>query len=262
MRYVELCEAPIGDLEVHGMDAPGTFPDADRRLLRNPDHLQKIRRRFANTDVDFNLYFVNQPDKTYVVGNDPARSRDFSATWFKDRAAYSGYTDTTTIKTVTGLTVLPDPARITMVLLSNANTENTISMTPWIIAHRFGHVLTDFPKNLPNGLGAALARLPTRDTSIVEFEYRTGTLETLRVGQVLTMRSARTGLLTAGDEVEELIAQYLMQGMIVFKVPDALRAKMKDPARVDVAVNQVARQTDRLLAGILDGCVGEMFLLV
>jgi hypothetical protein len=30
----ELFEAPIGDLEVHHMDKPGTFPDADRKLLQ------------------------------------------------------------------------------------------------------------------------------------------------------------------------------------------------------------------------------------
>lgn len=242
------------------MEEPGSFPHVDRRLLQNPQHIEKIKQRFANIDYDFNLYFVNQKGVDYVIND---LSDQFTPQWDKDLAQLAGMTTSETIAKVTGLTVTPDPQAITVLYLSNANVDQTVSMTPWIVAHRFGHALTDRYSSLSPAIKSAMERLPHPQSTVASFmapsERRSKDIF-IPLKHVLTMRSARTKVLD-GDVIEELLAQFLLQGRILFKLPDWFHIPAQ-AAMLTVQLKQKARQIEEIMRDLLDACVGQMFIAI
>ena len=252
-----LFEAPIGHLSVHDMDAPGSFPDRDRKLLQSPRHIEKIRQKFAGTRQVFDLYFVNQKGTQYVRTLEPEDGMSdpiqaFTDDFFDILKKWNGIATPEIVKQLAGLDVHPNPDGISVVFLSNANEENTIAMTPWIIAHRFAHAITE--GQLTDPTRSYSNKLPTAETVLV----RTPSV-TLTAQEVATMRSVRSGMLLDGEFDEELIAQYLMQGKVTFRlpanVPDPQRSLRRRLARAEDDVNGV-------IAHLLRLCVGKILISV
>lgn len=225
---VDLIEAPIGNLEVHKMDEPGTFPDADRKLLTNPAHIQKIRKKFEKTPYLFNLYFVNKPSENLYVNKDGK----FTDTFQTDLENYNGFSNIKDeVKELTGLDVVPDPSAITVVFVSNANSINSVNMTPWMVAHRIGHAMSDA---FYGDWNAVLKKLNK---------------------EFLTMRSARQDQLNDGDGPVELVAQYLMQGKITIKIPD-------DYEIIRDKIEGIRDAANNLIKNGLDKCVGRILISI
>lgn len=253
MRYKEifLHEAPIADFDVHNMEQPGTFSDRDRALLQDPAHVQHVKQRFQHCPYTFNLYFVNQPGTSYT-GRPDSDMRDkgqtgrFTAEWYRDMA-HAGLVSTNTVRALTGLDVKASPDGITVVFLSNASESFPMPMSPWIIAHRVGHALTDNP-----GPGSLTQRIPDQNDPI-----RVGGATTT-FGAMMTTKSARQGTLVAGEAAAELIAQYIITGDVPLDIPPDL----PHTPVVKMAVQRVASSVLDALDGILDAAVGKMFLAV
>lgn len=230
MRYSELLETPIGNIEAHGMDYEGTFPAADRKLLTNPGHIEKIRRKFERTPFLFDLYFFNRSYADRYI-----RHGRFTAHWLRDMERYHGITNPVSIKKLIGLDINPDANAITVIFLSNANAESTINMTPWIVAHRIAHVIT------------------TSQTVPIVFEKEIPGTH-YEVIDFMTMRSARTDNMLEGEEAVEMIAQYIMQGKVTLKVPDGLSSSIgHNVAAHEAEINKGIQQA-------LKNSVGQMFM--
>lgn len=264
MKYSEISEAPVGDLQVHHMDEPGTFPDRDRRLLSNPAHVDKIRKRFDTVSFDFDLYFVNQPSVHYArdlspeemdyetgIARNPAHTSKFTQQWFDDNKVGGEHT-TEFIKQRFGISITPNPNNITVVYVSNANEENNVSMTPWIVAHRFGHALTDNKLELRPALRRLLYELPDMYSSIIQGEA-------LKITDVMTNRSARLGTLNPGEAIEELIAQYIIHGQIKLALRPGTKVK-SNPHDINDRLIHLGRKITVLIDKIMDECVGHIFV--
>lgn len=266
MRVIDLFEAPISHYEVHGMDEPGSFPDVDRRNLQAAAHITKIKKHFEKTDYDFNLYFINLKEKNFIDSGDDWPEPAFTFEWEEMLKNDAGYTDTQRVLELTGITIKPDPVAISVIFVSNANVDNTVSMTPWIIAHRFAHALTDAKSRLPQQIQRLFDLIPASGNS--EIASAGGNPRQLggyhvSLRQILSMRSARTGTLNKGEDIEELIAQYLIQGKIgiqPLRYPADVVAATQ--AALMAQINQKVRQIEGYLDAILENCVGGMFLAV
>ena len=161
---------------------------------------------------------------------------------------YGGEAEPEKVKALTGIDIDPSPDAITVVFLSNANAEDTINMTPWIVAHRLGHALLDNTNGLPipSWEDSATASVP------------------LALWRTLTMRSARQGKVQEGEEQAEMIAQFIITGGVKLRVPEyAISVRLLTPEEHQIAVRELAeteRDINQAIADYLKVRVGHMFV--
>lgn len=246
MRYKEITETPIENLEVHNMDREGSFPSSDRKLLSNPQHIQNIRKKFERMPHSFHMYFINREDVKYINDyewHEPDPNDDdknilvkhssFSQQWGEDYDRLNGISNSETIKDVLGMTIPTDPDAITVVFTSNANDTNRISMSPWMIGHRLGHAILDSEEKLPEFMQNLIYEL----RRFVEKVPR----------DAFQFRSARTGQLQPGEIFPELIAQYCI-GNLKLNL-------QKDPMLI-----HKQRSINVMIDRIMSECVGHIFI--
>lgn len=257
MRYSEIMEAPIGTMDVSDMDQPGSFSDVDRKLLSNPAHIEKIKKHFDLNTFDFDLYFINQVGVQYMEPvptryDDPNEKfkRPFRGTgrFYDDLEDQTGQISPQTAKAKYGIVSL-NPDAITIIYLSNANEENPIPMTPWIVAHRFAHALTE-NQRVPPGVSSGLAKLADLKIPLIK-DFQIDTPLT----KLMTNRSARNGTIGAGEFREEMISQYLTTGRVTLALPGA------EP-KVQTGIQKLANQINIIIDKIMDSCVGHVFVSV
>lgn len=231
MRYRDLFEAPIADLEV----GPGpvvtqagnnryipNFGSDDLDILTSDKGRAKIFRAFDKTPFVFNFYvFMGK-----VHGTGPK-----SAT--KDA-----------VEKALGRPIEME-GRITVVYTNNVtNREARMPMNAWTLAHRIIHVLqasskaplTLMEREMWRGL-VDLATLTTTETfrffadrtgGIDEFASPSGAL-TRFSWALFTMKSARDGkLMNSLDPAGELLAQYLLTGKVKFNSAEELVQKVTE----------------------------------
>lgn len=58
-----LIETPIGDYKLFGnWDKNSSFRHSrDRMLIQHPKSIERMKKKFSNSNTDFNLFFVNSP---------------------------------------------------------------------------------------------------------------------------------------------------------------------------------------------------------
>lgn len=126
MRAVDfISEAPLADYVPLGFDKKGTqFKPVDTRLIQHPVNYTKTVKFFENTPYNFRLFFNNNP-----------RLRKYRET---------GPMDPESIKEIFGKDaeqILQNSQNaITVVFIGNYGSDQ-VMMTPWIMAHRFGHAI-------------------------------------------------------------------------------------------------------------------------
>lgn len=136
MKLKDLTEAPIGDYATLGRwgDEPGgrSFRhEKDRRLIQNPQAIEKVRQKFGNTDHVLNFYFIDHPQVTKnaergYMSPDELKA-EMPAAWelVQQREQQEG----------------TDPSKAINVLFVGNAGVNRVAMTPWIMAHRIGHAM-------------------------------------------------------------------------------------------------------------------------
>lgn len=123
-----LNEAPIGDYETVGNFEKGSsFTDKrDRFLVTNPRTIEHVKKKFANTDYDFDFYFVNTPK---------ARNHTevglVDLKWIKNNLEEEVYDKVSA-------NMDNDAVKI---IFTNNKGDQRVPLTAWIIAHRISHVL-------------------------------------------------------------------------------------------------------------------------
>ena len=134
-----LTEAPIGDYSLIGnwgdKEKSNSFHDPkDRKLVQNPKAIEKVRKKFGQTEYVLNFYFVNLPgmrkhsetglvDRNWLTKNMPKA-------WemIQQREQQEG----------------TDPSEaINVIWVTNSGT-NKVPLTSWIMAHRLGHAINGF----------------------------------------------------------------------------------------------------------------------
>lgn len=131
-----LYEAPIGDYATIGnwgdKDARNSFRhDQDRKIVTAPKAINKVRRKFGNTEHMMNFYFVNLPGaakqaETGMMTPEDIQKRMPKA-WelIQQREQQEG----------------TDPSEAINVLFVGNAGVNRKPMTAWIMAHRLGHAI-------------------------------------------------------------------------------------------------------------------------
>lgn len=127
MRAVEfITEAPLTDFEPMGnFNKPGPFKGPDKKLVPHPTNQLKAQKFFENTPYDFRLFFSNIPGTGKYSEYGPM-SPDNIKIIFGDEYAQ---------KIIDG-----SQDAITVVFVGNKG-DAKVPMTPWIMAHRFGHAI-------------------------------------------------------------------------------------------------------------------------
>jgi hypothetical protein len=102
---------------------PGPFRGADKRLIPHPKSELKTQKFFENTPYDFRLFFSNEPGFGRYSEYGPMSPDEIQKLFPKEQAEaiINGHDDA-----------------ITVVFVGNKG-DSKVMLTPWIMAHRFGH---------------------------------------------------------------------------------------------------------------------------
>ena len=124
---------PMGDFE-----KPGPFKGVDKRLIPHPTNQLKTQKFFEKTPYDFRLFFSNIPGT--------------------GRYSEYGPMDSETVKIIFGdagdQIIAGHEDAITVVFVGNKG-DSKVMMTPWIMAHRFGHAIQAGHRNVGAGRSGA-----------------------------------------------------------------------------------------------------------
>jgi len=105
-------------------DKPGPFQGTDKKLVPHPKNIEKATQFFEKTPYDFRLFFSNIPGTGKYSEYGPMTSEE--------------------IKKVFGTeadSILQDSGdAITVVFVGNKG-DRKVMLTPWMMAHRFGHAI-------------------------------------------------------------------------------------------------------------------------
>ena len=126
MRATEfITEAPLTDYVPVDFDQKGQFKPVDKRLITHPTTISKAEKVFARIPYDVRLFFVNKPgikNQRETGARSPDKIREIMGK-NADRVL-AGSEDA-----------------ITILYIGNFGVDR-VMMTPWIMAHRFGHAIT------------------------------------------------------------------------------------------------------------------------
>jgi hypothetical protein len=120
-------EAPIQDFKTIGdFDRNSSFRDPkDRKMLTNPKAQEIYKKKFSNTDFDFNMYFVNSP-----AANRHTEVGQVSIDWVRENLGDEVADE-----------INHDDDAICVIFTNNKG-DKRVNMTPWVMAHRISHVLS------------------------------------------------------------------------------------------------------------------------
>jgi hypothetical protein len=204
---------PMGDF-----NKPGPFKGVDKRLVPHPTNQLKTQKFFEKTPYDFRLFFSNIPGTGKYSETGPVSSEQLEQMFGEQaKPIIDGSEDS-----------------ITVVFVGNRG-DSKVMMTPWIMAHRFGHAIqagvrgnrvwsawTEAEKHffstinntLEEYYGKAYKGANTYTTSVkwdLTPEYNA------LFNAIGTQRSSRSGEIKRPYEfLYEIFAQYLGTGQITF----------------------------------------------
>jgi hypothetical protein len=268
-----ISEAPIDNItKVGNWQKSSSFSHkSDRNIINSPHAIQKMYQKWSKTDYHFDIFFVN--DKR-------VNSWEFTEV---------GEVSEEFVREKMKLTPEELPLRsgdevITIIYTNNKGSER-VSMTPWVMAHRFAHAIlaTDRKKGTQNyylnhiveslkgimkdfdftGISRRLAPgfygVPTNTKDVVNFFY-----------SILKFRSAREMDIRNFYEILfELFAQYIIEGKVELKRPDFIYGHRKVKInllphyiedfhrRLDIIENDINIMFDQMLSS----CEGKIYVM-
>ena len=224
MRYKDLKEAPIGDLDIIGdteslpnseIRSPAGLTKRDIGPIVNPKGRAKIFKAFEKTPFLFNFYLIADTEHLVKVFN--KHGLNVTEEQFEE---------------LTGR--LPDPNAISFIIGSNfTNKNNYVPLTGWMLAHRLIHApqikkqlhTAEIGKLFFTSVNKLLLNPQTKEAKVYK-KYGSEFLDIANANyessiyrlifSMLTMRSARMKKLSPLDIFPELIAQFLITGKVTF----------------------------------------------
>lgn len=136
MRAVEfLSEAPLADYVPLGFDKKGTqFKPVDKRLVQHPVNKLKTIKFLEKTPYDFRLFFIDTPGLKKYRESGVKTPEQIQQIFGKDADQILANSDNA----------------ITIAFIGNYG-DQAVMMTPWIMAHRFGHAIQAGIRNTYGG---------------------------------------------------------------------------------------------------------------
>jgi len=263
---------PMGDFE-----KPGPFRGVDKRLVPHPTNQLKTQRFLEKTPYDFRLFFSNIPGT--------------------GRYSEYGPMDPKTVQIIFGdagnQIVDGHEDAITVVFVGNKG-DSKVMMTPWIMAHRFGHAIQAGHRNVSNRTGAwpeAEQYFFSTVNQMLERCYgkvgvRGGSLKweltpeyNALFNAIGTQRSSRSNEIKRPYEfLYELFAQYLGTGTITLKpLPTNLgygrqawgnpskylnlKSEFRDEETRQYESQGIGDDLSQYFAEVLRGCVGNIYVM-
>lgn len=220
MRATEfITEAPLADYVPLGFEKKGTqFKPVDKRLIQHPVNQTKTMKFFEKTPYDFRLFFNDSAGLRRYREYGPMAPEAIKEIFGKDAEQILSNSENA----------------ITVVFIGNFGADQ-VMMTPWIMAHRFGHAIQ---AGIRNTYGGSNIKDPWTQAENYFFRYVNSILEkyyrksapnnySTQVNWKLqpeynalfnalgTQRSSREGQIKRPYEfLYELFAQYLKDGRV------------------------------------------------
>ena len=286
-----LSETPIGDYKTFGdWSKNSSFRDKrDRALIQHPTSIARMKKKFDNSNVNFNLFFVNSKEA--------------------NRHTEVGVVDIEVVRRELGDEVADavENAKdrddsINMIFTNNKGSERK-PFTAWMAAHRMGHAFArkqgmtsqySSYKNASNHLISNISSImqdygiqdfPDNEDKILRgtsgYSYNRNDVNKVRHNQramihffhkVATFKSARDENLRDWFEVlNELIAQYLTTGRIKFNPAPQTFGKrgfgkgqiyhLRDKESADSQIDTLSRDMELMIDDILSSLLGSILIM-
>lgn len=263
MRYHELAEAPLNDLELHGdLDNEGSFRASDMRAIKSPVWQLKAKNAFAKTPFVFNVYLYNGENGIVDFSTEDGYEHKLNTRELKhlsDKVGH-GLIPETLISKLIGRPY-NGKGFITAILFDNEGS-NRLGLTPWILAHRISHAIEegDYAIEFVKRVRSLMAEL--NDGADFSRSERNSYIYWMPI--VGTMRSARNGDLATspGEFAVELMTQYLIQGQITLNAPKPSDFGNRNTAAQATIIDDIRYHSKKLNAAakeMFGMCVGKAF---
>jgi hypothetical protein len=264
---------PMGDFT-----KPGPFRGVDKRLVPHPKNQLKAQKFFEKTPYDFRLFFSNIPGTGKYSEYGPMRPEAVQEI-FGDQAQQiiDGSEDA-----------------ITVVYVGNKG-DAKVMLTPWLMAHRFGHAIQAGVRNSGGWSAWTEAEkhfFGTVNNLLDEYYSKLGKPHNMPAmkwtltseynalfNAIGTQRSSRSGQIRRPYEfMYELFAQYLGTGKItlnpfptnlsygrkVFGNPTKymnIKPEYRDENERKQAAEVLARDMEMMFDDVLSSSVGKIFVM-
>ena len=274
----KLSEMPIGNAELIGKwdQFPSNktqhqnWDKASYNILTNDPGLERLKNRWQKVKQTFDMYFIKQ-------------------TGMKDHTEIGEVTEDYLSKL--GIKIPPINYEHITVFFTNNTAAEKIPMTPWTVGHRFGHAIIrgdgpmrKFQNIVSRDFGELLKIIYNKNAPSYGGDFRQYEKFLMQLMMAFgTMRSAREGLINRiGEFSYELLGQFIIDGKITFKeeVPRQLAVRYawgrptwdgsayskihNDEPMIDHVIDTLRKNAsdyNRLCNGILDNCVGKIFVM-
>lgn len=250
----------------------------DMKLVNNPKAVQKIHKKFAASNLDFNFYFVNDKEVRQHSEVGMVDEKWLEANMPKAWSQISPSISENSIN----------------VIFTNNRGDERYPMTAWIIAHRLGHALrTDRTGNSFRthwsfeDLSKVFERNAERILAIFRVQKKSGAWGGVIQGgdytkfarnlfhAIGTMKSARDANLRNPYEfLYEMIAQHIFTGHVTFnKIEGGIHShtawghrQQRYPSHdrrdeLDEAIEDFENEMNSYIEQLLHSCVGCVFVM-
>lgn len=267
-----LNEMPLNKFsQIGNFEKPGPFNSVDKKLISHPTNQLKLVKFFENTPFNFRIFACNMPGT-------------------------GKYQETGIVDDKTVFTIFKQYAEeildrnfddITIVFVGNAGTDR-VMMTPWIMAHRFGHAIRasayvksdayDAWVELDTYFFKYVNKILSEYYNNKSFQYN-DQLQANLFNAIGTQRSSRTNQIKRPYEfLYELFAQYLKNGTITLNpLPVVLNSSKKNWGRSAISLrihtdyedvedreyptNTLSTNLEDMFKNVLSNAAGNIFVM-
>lgn len=204
----------------------GNFDAASSKMLTSDKAKAKIVKRMQNVPHDFNVYFIQSPERVMTT---------------KVPIAVMKY-----MYPQMGIT--PEQAPIVQGKINMFVTSWELDPpTSWMIVHRFAHADSELTQNVEQ----AIIKTGRRLSKSLQDDYQV-------VWSFGTMKSATTGKIGAAHEPShEVIAQYIMTGKVTFDPSRRAWASQRDAQMLQ----QLSTQLDQIIGTHMQQAANFVYFL-
>lgn len=256
---------------------PGPFTGVDKRLVPHPKSELKTQKFFERTPFDFRLFFSNIPGTGRYSERGPVTPEDIKKIFGANaEQIINGSEDA-----------------ITVVYVGNKG-DSKVMLTPWLMAHRFGHAIQAGARNEKWHTWTEAEKYFFQTINSVLEEYYGKTSNKFHIppikwdmrpeynalfNSIGTQRSSRTGQIKRPYEfMYEMFAQYLGTGHITFNpLPSnlgygrkawgrptrymSIKPEFRDENERAKAADSLAYTMELMFNDVLGNSVGKIFVM-
>ena len=273
-------EAPLADYEPMGdFEKSGPFRGPDKKLVPHPTNQLKTQKFFENTPYDFRLFFSNIPGTGQYFEYGPMKPNNI-------KKIFGEYAD----KIING-----SQDAITVVFVGNKG-DSKVPLTPWIMAHRFGHAIQagarsnsnwhvwteaekHFFSNINEYLTEYYGKRPSAQSGRSSFKNDLTPEYNALFNAIGTQRSSRNKEIKRPYEfLYEIFAQYLGTGSVKFNALPAnlgygrqnwgvpsnylnIKPEYRDESERQDIANTLANDMQYMFDDVLSASVGQIFVM-